>query len=57
MQCVTQAVPLSARRMELTKRDLNEGYAALLQLPGMDSQLAKQLGKKRIRSIRGDLLE
>eukprot|EP00210_Caulerpa_lentillifera_P007930 g7569.t1 len=56
MQCVTQAVPLTVRRAQTNKRAITEGFAALLQLPGMSMSLARTLEKKKIKSVH-DLAE
>jgi len=53
MQCLTQAVPLAALKGQTSKKEQSEGHAALLQLPGMDTQVARLLVKKRVRTISG----
>ncbi|GMH41560.1 hypothetical protein BSKO_09470 [Bryopsis sp. KO-2023] len=54
-QCVVQAVPIASRK-QTTRRDHADGYAALLQLPGMNTDLLRQMQKKRIQSL-NDLIK
>lgn len=56
MQCMTQAVPLGVRRPQTNRKVISEGFAALLQLPGMSSSLVKTLEKRKIKSVH-DLAE
>lgn len=53
-QCVIQAVPISTRKQQSTgKRDTVDGIAALMQLPGMNGDIARQMQRKKIRSLNG----
>eukprot|EP00873_Tetraselmis_striata_P025823 jgi/Tetstr1/446087/TSEL_033688.t1 len=55
MQCLTQAVSIRIRKPALAgnaKADKGgEAAAAMAQLPGMDSDVAKKLGRKKVKSL------
>eukprot|EP00803_Ostreobium_quekettii_P002395 evm.model.scf_415.2 EVM.evm.TU.scf_415.2 scf_415:13869-23272(+) len=49
VQCVTQAVPTCHRKT--THKGPGDGVAALLQLPGMKTDMLKLLSRKKVRSL------
>jgi hypothetical protein len=53
MQCVTQSVSIRIRKPALTNNSKadkgGESAAAMAQLPGMDSDVVKKLGRKKVR--------
>lgn len=49
-------MPISARKAQASsKRDQTDGFAALLQLPGMNGEIVRQMQRQKIKSLSGEL--